>query len=305
MEGLLRLPPPPTDKTGWPWTEENPARPDSFSDGRPWPRISIVMPSYNQGEFLETAIRSVLLQGYPDIECMVIDGGSTDTSVEIIRRYERWLTWWCSEFDTGAAAALNKGFARATGEIVGYLNSDDFYLPGCFHEVAGVMCAQSAVDVAYGNGYFARESGLLGRPIFSDPWSLRRFAYRTSMLVQQATFFRRKALQKIRGFNEVNRSCWDAEFCADVALAGARFHHVDRFLAAFRIHTNSITGGGQLHKQYQEDIRRIFEKIMERPETVADRMYGLALRLQRFGAHPFRAIGYRLFYRSVLGRWSL
>ena len=276
-----------------------------MADDRPWPGVSIVTPSYNQGEFLEAAIRSVLLQGYPDVECVVIDGGSTDASVEILRRYERWLTFWCSEPDGGAAAALNKGFARTTGEIVGYLNSDDFYLPGGFYEVASVMCTQLGVDVVYGDGYFAQESGLLGRPIFSERWNIRRFAYRTSMLVQQATFFRRAALRKISGFNEANRSCWDAEFCADVALAGARFHHVDRFLAAFRIHGDSITGSGRLQNQYQKDVRRIAEKILERPETAADRVCRFVLRLQRFGAHPFRALSYRLFYRSAVGRWRL
>ena len=94
-----------------------PVRPD----GSAWPRISIVTPSYNQGQFIEETIRSILLQGYPDLEYIIIDGGSTDQSVEIIRKYEPWLTYWVSEKDRGQSHAINKGFERASGEIRGYI----------------------------------------------------------------------------------------------------------------------------------------------------------------------------------------
>src|SRR5579885_3553995 len=129
---LAELPPPPAGKTGWPWTIETPALPASRADGSPWPRISIVTPSYNQGQFIEETIRSVLLQGYPDLEYIVIDGGSTDQSVEIIRKYERWLTYWVSEKDRGQAHAINKGFSSVTGELFNWINSDDLsYRSAC------------------------------------------------------------------------------------------------------------------------------------------------------------------------------
>src|SRR4051812_31180515 len=122
---LAELPPPPPGAAGWPWTEES----SGLEEG-PWPRVSIVTPSYMQGDFLEETIRSVLLQGYPDLEYFIIDGGSTDRSVEIIRRYEPWLAGWVSEKDAGQPAAVNKGWNRASGDILAYINSDDWYYPG-------------------------------------------------------------------------------------------------------------------------------------------------------------------------------
>ncbi len=125
---LSELPPPPPGKTGWPWTEESPQLPDTMPNGRPWPKISIVTPNYNYGKFLEETIRSVLLQGYPNLEYIIIDGGSTDNSVEIIKKYEPWLAYWVSEPDKGQSNAINKGFSKATGDIYAWLNSDDKYL---------------------------------------------------------------------------------------------------------------------------------------------------------------------------------
>src|ERR1700747_491647 len=125
---LNDLPEPPPGKKGWPWTEESTALPSS--DEQQGPRITVVTPSFNQGTFLEETIRSVLLQGYPDLEYIVLDGGSTDNSVDILRNYDRQLTNWVSERDRGQTHAINKGLARATGDIAAYLNSDDLYLPG-------------------------------------------------------------------------------------------------------------------------------------------------------------------------------
>src|SRR5262249_22996952 len=160
----------------------------------------------------------------------------------VIRKYEPWLSGWCSEQDRGPAHGLNKGFACATGEILGYLNADDIYLPGALEAVARAMSAMPDVDVVYGNGYLA---GPAFRPVtrlVSDSWSLRRLAYGTCILMQPATFIRRRAYDRIRGFNEANRTCWDAELIADLALAGASVCRLPCPLAVSRIHPGSITG---------------------------------------------------------------
>ena len=129
-EKFINLPRPPKDKNGWPWNEV----PDQFSekqsDKENWPKISIVTPSFNQGQFFEETIRSVLLQNYPNLEYIVIDGGSTDLTIEIIRKYSKWITYWVSEPDGGQSDALKKGFDLATGDVFGWLNSDDYFAKG-------------------------------------------------------------------------------------------------------------------------------------------------------------------------------
>ncbi len=131
---------------GWPWTYTLAEIPECITDGSSWPRVTIVTPSYNQAEFLEETIRSVLLQGYPNLEYIIIDGGSTDGSVEIIQKYERWLTYWISEKDNGQFDAINKGFSRANGEIMAWINSDDKYCPWAFNLVASIFRSLKEVN---------------------------------------------------------------------------------------------------------------------------------------------------------------
>ncbi|BAY46294.1 putative glycosyltransferase [Scytonema sp. HK-05] len=136
---LKDLPPPPPGKSGWPWTEQNEPLPERMPDGSDWPRMSIVTPSYNYGLFIEETIRSVLLQGYPNLEYIIIDGGSTDNTVEIVQKYEQYLTYWVSEPDKGQTDAINKGYQYCTGDLFVWLNADDAYINHrCLSNVAEI-----------------------------------------------------------------------------------------------------------------------------------------------------------------------
>jgi glycosyltransferase involved in cell wall biosynthesis len=299
------LPPPPAGRTGWPWTSASPALPATAPGGHAWPRISIVTPSFNQGEFVEEAIRSVLLQGYPDLELVVMDAASGDDSPRIIRRYAPWLRHWVSERDGGPANALNRGFSFATGSILGFLNADDFLLPDSLAAVAREFLARPAADVLSGHGYLTAQSGTLAIPVFSDRWNLRQFSYGACVLVQPATFFRREAFERVNGFDEAIRTSWDQELWADLAVAGARFELFDAFLAAFRVHQGSITGSPRLREQRLHDSRAVLEKVRGRPAVPLDRVYEFLHRARKFSRHPGRTVRQRFFFHATLKRWSL
>ena len=124
------------------------------------PLVSIITPSYNQVRYLEDTIQSVLQQDYPNIEYIIVDGGSTDGSLEVIERYKDKLAWWVSEPDQGQADAINKGFRKATGEIIAWLNSDDLYLPGTISSAVEVFQNNPKAGVIYGNALSAVAVGL-------------------------------------------------------------------------------------------------------------------------------------------------
>lgn len=241
---LKDLPACPADKSGWPWTEECSILPETMPDGSPWPRISIVTPSYNQGQFIEETIRSVLLQGYPDLEHIIIDGGSSDESVRIIRKYEQHLTFWTSAPDRGQSHAINKGLARCTGRIFNWINSDDLLCSGSLRRVAETWSANAGHLVAGATAVFGKDD--LDRAITSSALSVRNFACsrqgdrNASAYCQPATFLPLDAVKKVGGVRE------DLHLVMDVILM---IHLLPEFpvayipdvLARFRLHESSKT----------------------------------------------------------------
>lgn len=205
-----------------------------------WPKISIVTPSFNQARFLERTMRSVLDQNYPNLEYIVIDGGSTDGSVEIIKKYEDRLAYWVSEMDRGQSHALNKGFARATGDIIGWLNSDDLYCDGALTLVAESCLADPADDAWYGGIYVAdSEDRILEAlwPLEPDP------AYTVYVgldIHQQALFWRRELMQRVGLTDESLHFAMDWDFIIRMLLAG-RFKRIRHQLGIFRLHGEAKT----------------------------------------------------------------
>jgi glycosyltransferase involved in cell wall biosynthesis len=237
--------------------------PDTMPDGSPWPRLSIVTPSYNQGQFIEETIRSVLLQGYPNLEYIVMDGGSADQTVEIIKKYEGWLTYWRSEPDRGQAQAINKGLAHCSGVIRAYLNSDDIYFPNALDHVARVY-AEKRFDVFIGQ----QEMIGLRLPPF-QPWRRSnwkrywRFRYQPFVypyipddhryeLPQHSTFWSQEKSHGL-SFNEDFHFTLDLEFFLRL-FPGARVIHSTRKVAAMRLHPNSKTSTLSLVQKREYEI---------------------------------------------------
>lgn len=203
-------------------------------------RISVVTPSYNQGRFLEQTLCSVLDQGYESLEYIIIDGGSTDGSVDILRRYEDRLAYWVSEPDRGQAHAINKGLARATGDIVAYINSDDLYLRGSLVAAAEHFRRRPGCAWVCGDVVFADEMGRqVAAPKTVVPRSAAQCLTRHYFAQQQAMFWRRELLAG--GFDERWRYGFDFELFVRLLLAGHRCEHLPLPLAAFRLHPHSKT----------------------------------------------------------------
>jgi glycosyltransferase involved in cell wall biosynthesis len=259
---LSAIPPPPEGKTGWPWTMSSYIPP--VNPQKKFPKISVVTSSYNQGNFIEETIRSIILQNYPNLEYIIIDGGSNDNTIEILKKYEPWITYWVSEKDSGCADALNRGISKSTGDFFYYLNSDDFLHPNTFHKAASFILENPNFDVYYGHGNSLDQIANKNFNIYSSQWSLTKYLSGRATLVQQATFINLNFLNKNNiNFNTANRTCWDGELLVDLSLKDAKYIRMpfSFILAAFRIHQNSITGAQTVADKYQIEIARIREKI--------------------------------------------
>jgi glycosyltransferase involved in cell wall biosynthesis len=225
-------------------------------------KISIVTPSYNQATFLPSTIRSIRDQNYPNMEYIIIDGGSHDGSVDIIRQYEKFLTYWVSEPDRGQSDAINKGWKRVTGDIVGYLNSDDLLLPGSLDRVSAFFEKNENIDFIYGNAIYINESGeTIGR-LHGYPFDLHLLLLRKITIPQPAMFFRKSILDDIGYLDENLHYSMDFDFW----LRTAKHHtleHIPHDLAAMRLHSEAKTITQQDH--FYQDELKILAKFFSQP----------------------------------------
>ena len=209
------------------------------SDGR-WPRISIVTPSFNQSAYLERTILSVLNQNYPNLQYIITDGGSTDGSVEIIKKYEKYLAYWVSERDQGQADAINKGLRTADGEIVAWQNSDDVYVPDAFRTVANIFQSRRDADLVFGNMYLVDEGDTVLRDVRHVPVNHFALRHLTCCLSNQAAFWRRALMEQSGYIDRRLQYCIDFELWLRMGRT-AKYTFVREYLGAQRIHPESKT----------------------------------------------------------------
>lgn len=225
-----------------------------------YPKLTVVTPSYNQAEYLERTILSVLNQNYPNLEYFIMDGGSTDGSVDLIKKYEPYLAGWVSERDRGQTDAINKGFWRATGDLVAYQNSDDVFAPGAFEQVAKAWREKPQTGVFYGDMYMIDEVDVITETFRMPPFSIECHLYEGMQIYNQSLFVRRELIQTDGYLDESLRFAIDYEWVARLGVVpGLIFRHVDGFWGAFRVQPDAksstiATVGMAEHEQ----IRRKF-----------------------------------------------
>lgn len=250
----LQLPDPVPGRTGWPWTAAVTQVPYKLPDGSPWPKISVVTPSFNQGQFIEEAIRSVLLQGYPNLEYIIMDGGSTDNTVGIIKKYEPGLTHWISEQDRGQSQAINKGILQATGDILFWLNSDDICLPGAFLLAAQAFQPDPDLKLVIGQARIIDDQGKIIGEVRSQFSSWEELVTNPRNSVRQiSTFFSRSVFDELGLVDESLHISMDTE----LLVRFTQFHKpliLNDYLAAYRIHPGAKTYS-QILKGYTETDR--------------------------------------------------
>jgi len=203
-----------------------------------WPKISVITPSRNQAAFLERTILSVLNQRYPNLEFIVVDGGSTDGSVGILRKYEGHLARWVSEPDEGQSDALNKGFAMATGDLVAWQNSDDLYLPGALETVAKAFREHPGHDVYFGNMVTLDPEDRILREHRYTPFSVKCLLFDGWNITNQSAFFRREIVLRYP-FRKELQYAMDGDFFVRIGSGGKSFRFIHALLGALRIHPSA------------------------------------------------------------------
>jgi len=229
---------------------------------RELPKISVITPSFNQGRFIEQTILSVISQGYPDLEFIILDGGSTDETATVIKKYESHITYWHSRKDNGQAAAINEGFEMATGDILCWLNSDDMYLPGILHKIADSFHDIHSAEIVFGNCIHFNE---LSKKTRGSDVLRSHENFRLSLcdyIIQPSSFFTRSAWQKTGKLNESLHFSFDWEWFIRLEKAGVHFIPVPDYISLYRIHEAHKSGTGSGKRV--EELKQIADTYNER-----------------------------------------
>ena len=270
------------------------------------PRITVVTPSYNQGMFLEATIQSILLQGYPNLEYIIIDGGSQDDSVQVIKKYERGIAYWHSRTDCGQADAINQGMRLATGDILCWLNADDLYLPGTLLQVAKqFMEVIGKPHLLYGSALTMREDGedLEGGSRVAAVFNPSVLTY-WDYIVQPSSFWSRELWLETGELNINYRYAFDWEWFIRASKI-SQFQHLRRFFSIYRLHAShkTGTGGTARMKEINEIVGRFASDYWKRLYRIAFRRYQRILRTRRLLMQmriPGASVLLPLFYPRIL-----
>lgn len=248
-------------------------------------KISIVTPSYNQEKFLERTILSVLDQEYPNLEYIIMDGGSTDGSVEIIKRYESYLKYWRSESDAGQTSAIKEGFERATGDILCWLNSDDMFLSGALKTVASVFSENQRIQLLAGNCIHIDADDRYLFTYYAKSQTYKHMLRTNMLFAQPATFWLKEIYHKVGGITASFYNCMDYDLFLRIAKQAGRIYTVPKIFAAYRIHAESklskIEGAlssRKVHDQEWDSIRRAHGVT---PTYLGKRVWGIRMRAWR------------------------
>lgn len=232
------------------------------------PKISIVTPSYNQGEYIEAAIQSVIRQNYSNFEHIILDNCSTDNTVEILKKYNHLI--WKSEPDRGQSDALNRGFSLATGDIVGWLNADDLYLSGCFETIANWFVDHPQTDVVYGNYRWITQAGEVFQQRREIDFDLFILKYLHVLYIPSTATFLRKYVLDEGNFLDISlRYSMDYDFFLKLAVQGYQFEHIDSYLADFRWHESnkSVLGSQKQIEEMRKALLKYDVFVQQLPES--------------------------------------
>jgi glycosyltransferase involved in cell wall biosynthesis len=292
--------PDPGERTGWPWTEASSlidVAPVDV-DGADAPRVTIVTPSYNQGRFLEETLRSVLLQGYPNLEFIVLDGGSTDESRAILERYAPFISHWESHPDAGQSDALNRGFKRADGEIIGWVNSDDLLSPGAVAASVAALVVNPEAGFSYGDwAVIDADSVVTSHATPTELTNAGLLHSLQSYVAQTTLFFRRTALERVGWLDPDLHLIMDFDLLLRLT---ARFESVRATgeIARFRLHPDAKTP--TLQTRAWRERSRVVRRFLEGPDAPAAAKEG---RKQILAAYHRQAALYGL--RTGRPQWLL
>jgi len=264
-------------------------------------KVSVITPSYNQANFIERTIQSVLSQNIPRLEYVVMDGGSKDHTVDILKKYESQLQWR-SEKDNGQAHAVNKGFQQTTGDIIGWLNSDDVYYPDAIKRVCEFFDSNPDIDVIYGNAYHIDIDDNIIETYYTEEWDIN-ILKEVCYLCQPAVFFRRKVITQCGMLNDKLQYCMDYEFWLRLAKNGIRFAFIKDFLAGSRLHADTKTLGSRVkvHAEINDMLKTMYRIVPDRWLSNYAHAYVESTYPKNYSPHKLRrALAIKTFTSSLL-----